>query len=469
LKTSVTTGKTNASAKTSKAQSALTKTYIVDTSVILDDAANIFALSQEGSNKVVIAETVLDEIDAKKSGFGDINFQAREFNRIMDEAIVLGEDEENKDGHTLRIVYVKVGDSTFDLVSKSSYKTLTSHDAANIINDRKILEIAACYEGSEVVTNDIAMKLRALSMGLKSQPFKTNRIDDIEKLEFVERIDIKVAQKEFIESSSPSDYGLELSHFTNIEFVVEETGEHILAFYKPTGFHIIDEDEIRKLVVKPKNKEQLFFLNMLIDPDVPIVVCAGVTGSGKNLLAMQGAVKSFQEESADEVKYCRNTVTAGDTAAQLGFLKGDESTKLGVFTYPLYDAISGYMRIEMDDRLKRSKAADFMTNEDFLKKYNIEAININQMRGVNLEGYLIFDEWQNSSPAINKLMLTRVVDGSKVVILGDLHQIDHPHLTKYNNALAIMLKKAKTSNMIAAVKLSKVVRGKIAEFAENEL
>lgn len=445
------------------------KTYIVDTSVILDDAANIFALSQGGSNKVVIPETVLDEIDAKKSGFGDINFQAREFNRIMDEAVVLGEEDETRDGSSLRIVRVQVGESVFDLVSKIGYKTLLNHDAANIINDRKILEIAACYVDCEVVTNDIAMKLRALSMGLKSQPFKTNRIDDIEKLEFVEKISIKQTQKEFIESSKPEDYGLELSYFTNIEFIVEETGEHILAFYKPTGFHIIDEDEIRKLVVKPKNKEQLFFLNMLIDPDVPIVVCAGVTGSGKNLLAMQGAVKSFQEEQIDEVKYCRNTVTAGDTASQLGFLKGDESTKLGVFTYPLYDAVGSYMRIEMDDRLKRSKSADFMTNEDFLKKYNIEAVNINQMRGVNLEGYLVFDEWQNSSPAVNKLMLTRVVDGSKVVILGDLHQIDHPHLTKYNNALAIMLKKAKSSNMIAAIKLNKVVRGKIAEFAETEL
>ncbi len=445
------------------------KTYIVDTSVILDDASNIFALSQDGSNKVVIPETVLDEIDAKKSGFGDINFQAREFNRIMDEAVVLGEDDRVFESQNVRTVKVQVGECIFDLVSKSAYKTLANHDAPNIVNDRKILEIAACHEDSEVVTNDIAMKLRALSMGLKSQPFKTNRISDIENLEFVEKINIKQAQKEFIDSAKPEDFGLTLSHFTNVEFIVEETGEHILAFYKPTGFHIIDEDEIRRLVVKPKNKEQLFFLNMLIDPDVPIVVCAGVTGSGKNLLTMQGAVKSFQEESIDEVKYCRNTVTAGDTAAQLGFLKGDEATKLGVFTYPLYDAVSGYMRIEMDDRLKRSKAADFMTNEDFLKKYNIEAININQMRGVNLEGYLVFDEWQNSSPAINKLMLTRVVDGSKVIILGDLHQIDHPHLTKYNNALAIMLKKAKTSNMIAAIKLSKVVRGKIAEFAETEL
>lgn len=444
------------------------KTYVVDTSVILDEANNIFSLSQDGSNKIVIPETVLDEIDAKKSGFDVINFQAREFNRIMDEATVI-EDKDDSWSQKLRVVKVRIDKCIFELVSKKEYSTLKNHDAINIINDRKILEIASAYPEAEVVTNDIAMKLRAISMGLKSAPFRTNRIDDVEKIEFVEKIKIKRSQKEFIENSSDSDYGLELSHFTNVEFIIEETGEHILAFYKQTGFHIIDEEKIRKLVVKPKNKEQLFFLNMLIDPDVPIVVCAGVTGSGKNLLALQGAVESSNEEIVDEIKYCRNTVTAGDSISQLGFLKGDESTKLGVFTYPLHDAVGAFMRLEMDDKLKRNKSADFMTNDDFLKKYNIEAININQMRGVNLEGYLIFDEWQNSSQAVNKLMLTRVTDGSKVVIIGDLHQIDHPHLTKFNNALAILLKKAKTSNMIAAIKLSKVVRGKIAEFAEEEL
>lgn len=440
-------------------------TYIVDTSVILDEASNIFLLSQDGTNKVVIPETVLDEIDNKKSGFDDINFQAREFNRIMDDAKIV----ETLEEEGARVVRVKVGESTFELVGKKKYDSVKDHEGQSIINDRKILEIAARYAGCEVVTNDIAMKLRALSMGLTSSPLRRGRVTDIEELEFVERINIKQAQKEYIENSKPEDYGIELSHFTNVEFVVEETNEYILAFYKPTGFHIIDENAIRKLAVKPKNKEQLFFLNMLIDPDVPIIVCAGVTGSGKNLLALQGAVKNVQEEFAGEIKYCRNTVTAGDTISQLGFLKGDEQTKLGVFTYPLYDAVGAYMRIEMDDKLKKSKSADFLSVDDFMKKYSIEALNINQMRGVNLEGYLIFDEWQNSSAAVNKLMLTRVVEGSKVVIIGDLHQIDHPHLSKYNNALAIMLKKAKTSNMIAAIKLTRVVRGRIAEFAENEL
>jgi PhoH-like ATPase len=441
-------------------------TYIIDTSVILDDASSIFILSQENTNKIVIPETVLDEIDSKKSGFDDINFQAREFNRIMDDAVVVENIDADKG---VRIVRVKVAECVFDLVGKKKYDSLKEHDGQSITNDRKILEIAAMYPNCEVVTNDIAMKLRAISIGLASSPLRKGRVADIENLEFVERISIKQAQKEFIENSKPEDYGIELSHFTNVEFVVEETNEFILTFYKPTGFHIIDEDAIRKLAVKPKNKEQLFFLNMLLDPDVPIIVCAGVTGSGKNLLALQGAVKNMQEEFVGEVKYCRNTVTAGDSSAQLGFLKGDESTKLGVFTYPLFDAVGAYMRIEMDDKLKKSKAADFMTVDDFMKKYSIDALNINQMRGVNLEGYLIFDEWQNSSAAVNKLMLTRVVEGSKVVIIGDLHQIDHPHLSKYNNALSIMLKKAKTSNMIAAIKLKRVVRGRIAEFAENEL
>lgn len=224
--------------------------------------------------------------------------------------------------------------------------------------------------------------------------------------------------------------------------------------------------------VKPRNKEQLFFLNMLVDKDLPIVVCAGVTGSGKNLLSLQGALKyahSIDAKFPQSIKYCRNTITAGDLEAQLGFLKGDESAKLSVFTYPLLDAINIFMEIEREDALENKKSISYVSTKDFMEKYGIEVLNINQMRGVNLNGYLIFDEWQNSSPSVNKLMLTRVVEGSKVVIIGDLNQIDHPHLSKYNNALAIMLKHAKTSDIVGGITMSRVLRGRVATFAESQL
>jgi PhoH-like ATPase len=446
-------------------------TFVVDTSVILDSANNILLLSSDGQNRVIIPETVLDEIDAKKSGFDDINFNAREFNRIIEGAVMVEQNDIVVDGDTLSIVKMAIGNSVFELVSKASYEILNQKEALNIINDRKILEIAQYFKECEVVSNDSAMRIRANSMKLQAVPFKTNRVDDIESIDFIETIEITSEQKSSIIHSKPEDFGKSFSHFTNVEFIVTDTGEHILAFYKPTGFNLIDENALRKLVIKPKNKEQIFFLNMLTDKDVPIVVCAGVTGSGKNILSLQGAIASYMdaESEIDGIKYCRNTVTAGDQAAQLGFLKGDESSKMGVFTYPLHDAIGAYQKMEIDDRLKTGRSAPIQSNDEFIKKYDIKVVNINQMRGTNLSGYLIFDEWQNASPSVNKLMLTRVMEGSKVIILGDLNQIDHPHLSKYNNALSIMLKHAKTSNIIGAVRMNKVMRGRIAEFADKEL
>lgn len=441
-------------------------TYVVDTSVILDNAHNIFELSQDGKNRVIIPETVLDEIDAKKSGHEEINFQAREFNRIMEEAQTVHE-ENFRD---LTIVSMKVNESIFELVSKDNYKANLKHDAMNILNDRKILEVAAYFDHAEVISNDSAMRIRARSLKLASAPLKMNRVDDIDALDFIEVVEINEEQKKQIEFSRPEDYQKEFSYFTNVEFIVQETGEHILAFYKPSGFHVIDVEKLRRLTVKPKNKEQIFFLNMLIDPDLPIVVCAGVTGSGKNILSLQGAISSYeQSDDIESIRYCRNTVTAGDSAAQLGFLKGDEGAKLSVFTYPLHDAVADFIRMEYDERLKNGKSVPLITNEEFMKKYDLAIVNINQMRGTNLSGYMIFDEWQNASAAVNKLMLTRVTEGSKVVILGDLNQIDHPHLSRYNNALSIMLKHAKTSNLIGAVRMSRVMRGRIAEFADKEL
>lgn len=448
------------------------KTFVIDTSIILDDVYSLFILSEKGKNRIIIPETTLDEIDNKKKGFDDINFQAREFNRLLDDAKTLDEIDLDIDGDKLSCVIVEINNAIFELISKKRYRVTEQKDHSSIINDRKILEIASYFPDATVVSNDIAMRIRARSMRLKAEPLKIHRSDNVEELEFIEVINIHSSQKDKIEYAKDVDFNKKFSHFTNVEFICEDTGEHILAFYKPDGFHIIDEKRLRRLTVKPRNKEQLFFLNMLLDKDLPIVVCAGVTGSGKNLLSLQGGLKFIQgaeNKAQATIKYCRNTITAGDTEAQLGFLKGDEDSKLSVFTYPLNDAVSTYIEIEQQDALENKKPISVLNNKEFLEENGIHVININQMRGSNLSGYLIFDEWQNSSPSVNKLMLTRVVEGSKVVIIGDIHQIDHHHLSKYNNALAIMLKHAKTSDIVGGIKMSKVVRGKIAAFADANL
>lgn len=447
------------------------RTYVVDTSVILDNIFSILELSEEGKNRVIIPETVLDEIDAKKSGFTDVNFQAREFNRMLDKAETIEEYDFECHLGKLSFVKVQLNGAIFEMVSKPDYKINRKDENPNIFNDRKILEIALCFPGSTVVSNDIAMRIRARSFKLDAEPLQVDRVSDVEEYQFIQEIAIKSPQKELIKDMKPEDFGIELSNFSNVEFVCEDTGEHILTIYKQGRFERIDEERLRRLVIKPRNKEQIFFLNMLLDPDIPIVVCAGVTGSGKNLLALQGGLEFIKdkENRANSIKYCRNTITAGDVQAQLGFLKGDETAKLGVFTYPMFDAVAQYQELQREEAFRHDKGIDIETTDEFVKDNNIEIININQMRGVNLNGFLIFDEWQNSSASVNKLMMTRVVEGSKVVILGDLNQIDHPHLSKYNNALAIMLKHAKKNDIVAGITMTKVMRGRIAAFADAEL
>ena len=264
---------------------------------------------------------------------------------------------------------------------------------------------------------------------------------------------VAVPPKYFTPSSECSESEI---NFSNVIFTCVDTGEKVLAFYKNSTFNVLDEKKLRSHPVKPKNTEQLFFLNMLLDPEVSIVVCAGATGSGKNLLSLLGALNSGLP-----VAYCRNTITSGDAVSRLGFLKGDESAKLGVFSYPLLDSVYGYMLAEGSKNISDKEI------EIFLDENSIETLNINQMRGSNLYHYLILDEWQNSSADSNKLMLSRLNEGSKVVIIGDLKQIDHPYLSKYDNALAIMLKQAETSDIVAGVTMPKVLRGKIASYVEE--
>lgn len=452
------------------------KCYIIDTNIILTDVNNIQILSQNNTNRVVIPETVLDELDDKKKGFDDINFQAREFNRVIDQAIVIEKTKEEYEGTTLNIITLKLIDGTLiDLVSKKEYVTNINNEIKSIVNDRKILEVAQAISDNKpkiVVSNDIALRARAISLDLNPEPLKNNLQKDIMSIELVKEIRIHSSQKGNIEKSDATFYGKEFSNFTNVTFVCEDTGEQILTFYKNKKFNILNEKYLRSFPVNPKNKEQLYFLNMLLDQDVPIIVCSGVTGSGKNLLALTAGL-SFLNKNQDKfnmgIRYCRNTITAGDENAQLGFLKGDENAKLGVFTYPLLDSIGNYIELVQNVNKNKGNAIPIVTPKEFMENNDIEVININQMRGANLHGYLIFDEWQNSSVSVNKLMMTRINEGSKVVILGDLNQIDNPYLNKFNSALSSMIKLASTNDLVAGITLTKVQRGKIAEFAEKFL
>ncbi|MGD9596305.1 MAG: PhoH family protein, partial [Wolinella sp.] len=223
--------------------------------------------------------------------------------------------------------------------------------------------------------------------------------------------------------------------------------------------------------IKPINLEQKLYYSMLIHPKNKITVATGSTGSGKTLIALQAGIHLVKKGVVDGIVYLRNTVTANDKEAELGFRKGDEGQKLGYFMYPLYSAVN--FTIEKMQKESLAKKIEYRgdvnsiekqeATEYFLQKHNIEVIDIAHARGVTIaRKFVIFDEAQNASNATIKLIGTRMGEESRIVFLGDWAQIDHPYLSKFRNGIVSMLQKAKQDNFIAGIQLKQTIRSEIA-------
>ena len=149
------------------------KYYVLDTNILLEDANNIFKLSDDNKNLIILPETVLDEIDAKKSGFDEINFQAREFARILENSTILFTKSEDD----FKIVRLRIDNESpisIDVISKLEYQFVTKTTAPNIANDRRILEIAKFTtkfynKNSTFLSMDIMARTRAISLDIKAE------------------------------------------------------------------------------------------------------------------------------------------------------------------------------------------------------------------------------------------------------------------------------------------------------------
>ena len=129
------------------------KYYLLDTNILLEDAKNIFKLSDSTKNLIILSETVLDEIDSKKSGYDEINFQAREFARILENSEILSSNK-YEDFKIIRLKLINQDETIVDIISKDEYSINSKNISLNILNDRKILEVAKFVHISELPDSD---------------------------------------------------------------------------------------------------------------------------------------------------------------------------------------------------------------------------------------------------------------------------------------------------------------------------
>ena len=485
------------------------KCYLLDTSVILDDPANILRISEKNTNIVVITNTVLAELNNKKDDMrSDAGFRAREFFRLADYEVgrtltfeelpecLRGSRESAPNGndyyYSLSLPFDAAltpdSEGTMNVVLiiiyREEFRIAKSYSEPKGLNDAKIAEIAADY-GLKLVTNDISFKIAAEVQGIEAQSLKNASVERPDAIEFAHT----VTYHDEPTLAEASNY----RNFEQFSFIQEATSEGHNEIYE-TGlqrYAVIYNGNLEwcdfdkrfgeyydETLIRPINLEQKFYFTILTHPQNYLTVVAGSTGSGKTLMALQAGLEMVKEGIVEGIVYARNTVTASDPQAELGFRKGDEHEKLGYFMYPLYSAIN--FTIEHQNKHSIEAQIEFTGNtnstkrenatELFMAKYNIEVMDIAHMRGTTISRkFVIIDEAQNMTNATMKLIGTRMGDETRLVVMGDPHQIDHPFLSKRRNALVTMLNKAQHSDFLAGIQLRHTIRSEVANWFDKNL
>ena len=454
------------------------KYFVVDTNIILEDFTNIIKLSQEGKNLIILPEIVLDEIDSKKSGFDEINYQARKFARFLEDANII----DSKEVEDHKIITLKVDTIYLQIISKENYKTDTKQISLNISNDRKILEIALFAnryfkKNIEFISNDIMARVRAISLNLKANYLKGDGIDDTQ-LEFEKEITIKFDELETIQGRDILELDPHYKpHIFSYCLKVKNSDQVVLCAVKNGKLNVLNEERLREQIVTPLNKEQLFFSHSMQDPFYNIIIVEAKAGSGKTLLALSSAIKLVRQKHFQKIIYVRNSIESLDKGEDVGYLPGYEE-KFAIYNHPLIDSLRYMARSEHKKKSVNKKQYTPPTQEDIATKvdqtiqnYSIETMWVGEMRGRTIsEAFVIVDEAQNMSNKTMQMVLSRIDSSCKVVILGSNKQIDNFYVNKYTNSLTTLLKSTKHKSDLVnlyALRLKKVLRGPITQWAES--
>lgn len=454
-------------------------TYILDTNIILDSVENLLTLSDNNTNTLVIPETVIDELDAKKTGFEDINFNARQFARLLEDSTIIS----NEQVGTLHIITTNIDtlDISIKIISKKDYACDTSTVALNILNDRKILEASADYinlvdKQSTLVSLDIMFRTRALSMGLNAEALVGKNSDIPNEFhKTIEVSNIMSLNSAVITAVDPS-YVVENYSYTLVD---RDTGNEKLAYVANGHLYFLDEADLGRQSVRPMNKEQKLFVNAILSDMYQIIISDAKAGSGKTLLSLATAMRLVAKKKFSNIVYVRNSIESLAKGEDVGYLPGLEE-KFKIYNHPLFDSLRFIAKSELTkSNANKSRANTTVISEDtitakvdeYIEKYRIQTMWVGEMRGRTIsDAIVIVDEIQNCSASTGQLILSRLDKNCKVICIGSNRQIDNLYTNKYINSLSFLLKAAKSLHeevSLFAIELNRVLRGPITEWSEK--
>jgi PhoH-like ATPase len=256
---------------------------------------------------------------------------------------------------------------------------------------------------------------------------------------------------------------------------VQNAGHTALARYDGTHKRAVPVKKLREGVwgIRPRNKEQHYALDLLLNDDIKLVTLVGKAGTGKTLLAIAAGLQKVVEETG----YIKLLVSRPvyPLGRDIGFLPGDIEEKLNPWMQPIYDNVEfllGFNKDAKDPKDPRDKknSGSNRSYAEMLELGYIEIEPLTYIRGRSIPNqYMIVDEAQNLTPHEVKTIITRVGDGTKIVLTGDPYQIDNPYVDAGNNGLTTVVERFKNEPIAGHVTLTRGERSALAELASNIL
>lgn len=440
--------------------------YVLDTNIILNDVTNVEILSQKSSNLIVVPETVMDELDSKKSGFEEINFQARSFGRLLEKAEILS--VVKKDEYTISRMFIN-GEKqlTIDVISRNQYSFNINDTDKHILNDRKIIDIAILSQEIYArkvtfISNDVMCRLRAISLGLTTEALGKGEVKNIE---LYKHFEIDGDLPDYFDET----YNSEIDKTTFGICLFNSFGNKKYYYRSGISFFEIDEKRLMKQDMKPLNSEQKILSSLLLDNKHDIYVVDAKAGTGKNAITLSAAIQLIDEKMSifDKIVYIRKTIISSDT--DLGYLPGSLEEKMSGYLAPLYSTLEAIaLRKFNKKRLTEEECVDLVA--DLIKKYRITPLWQGHLRGATIRNAIVlYDECQNDSVADLKTTISRLGENCICMMMGSTEQIDSKYVNIHTNALSYMKNRVgEDSNIrIAGMSLTKSVRSEIAEWSDS--
>ena len=444
---------------------AIKKNYVLDTSVYLTEASSIFKF---GRNDIFVPLKVLEEIDGHKKRQDSVGANARHFIRILDELRSKGSLEKG--------IRIEKGLGILRVMSYSCLKGALfppdldiRHPDHAIIATAKAIQIEDPAKKTILVSRDINMRVICDSIGMPAEDYTSEKAvkssDELYNGFVVQSVDEQVIDRYYDGEATiiAEDETDELWYPNQYIMMVSNSNEKKSALAKFENYHTPLKKVIHKKIpdwnIEARNKEQAFAIDMLMNPNIKIVSLVGRAGSGKTLMAIAAGLQQTIGLRSDENHYDRLIVSRPiqPLGKDIGFLPGTMEEKMLPWLMPIQDNLKFLM-------------GDKTSLQMYMDKGKIEVEALTYIRGRSIaNAYIVIDEAQNLTKHEIKTIITRIGEGSKIILTGDIEQIDNVYVNETSNGLAHAIEKFKEYPIAGHVSFKKGERSELATLASKVL